>query len=458
MLFTKQFGTSNFETIYGIATDPNDNLYVTGITAGDLAAPMQATDSDAFVAKYDSEGNQLWIEQFGQNSIFQSFGLDVDADGNAYLTGIDVKPSIDLATDDFWAAKFDTNGNQQWFTEVNGFDDAFDESYDITVSEDGSLYTTGWTLGDLEAPGANAGVYDAHITKFDNAGEREWIRQFGSSDYDWSSGIDTDSQGNVYAAGWTLGDLEGTNAGSYDVWLSKYDSLGNQQWLQQFGSVDNDQGFDLFIDSSDNLFLTGFTDGSLAGTNAGSFDAWAARYNTEGQQIWRQQFGTSDFDQAYAITGDNAGGLFVTGVTQGSFGDVSAGSFDSWVAKLDAESGTLVDFSGTSQPGKSVSSPSLGASAGSPQLTDEDISYINIFFEDFLASLNIDSYGTGLEAYLGNPYGQPMPPSAAVPEPSSGIGLLLIAAAAWASTKLRPQPRSIRKPTGQLALEFDKAV
>jgi hypothetical protein len=444
LLFTQQFGTSSFETISGIATDPEGNFYVAGITAGDLAGPKQATDSDAFVAKFDSEGNQQWIQQFGQNSIFQSYSIDVDAAGNAYLTGIDVKPSeTEIATDDFWAAKFDTNGNQEWFTEVGSSDDAFDESYDVTVSNDGSVYTTGWTLGDLGAP--NAGVYDAHITKFDNDGEVEWIQQLGTSDYEWGWGVDTDSQGNVYAAGWTLGDLGGENAGSYDIWLTKYDSQGNQQWLQQFGSAEDDQGFDLFIDSNDNIFLTGYTKSDLAGNNAGSFDAWAARYDTDGNQIWLEQFGTPDFDQAYAITSDAAGNLFVTGVTQGSLGDSNSGSFDTWTAKLDIGSGGLLDFSGIS-PADSVSTVSFASSIdNSPQLTDEDANYIGGFFKDFLASLGIGSDGSGIETLLSNPYGEPTPPPVSVPEPSFGAGLLVVATLSWASAKLRSHFKSTSK-------------
>jgi Ca2+-binding RTX toxin-like protein len=432
LLFTRQFGTDSFDTISDIATDPQGNFYVAGITASDLAAPKQGNDTDAFVAKFDSNGNQLWIEQFGQNSIFQTFSIDVDAQGNSYLSGLDVRPSpTDIATDDFWVSKFDTNGNQQWFVETASVDDAFDESYGITVSDDGSVYATGWTLGDLprvDSPGSfqNEGLYDGHITKFDNNGERQWIRQFGTSDYDWSWDVDTDSQGNVYATGWTLGDLAGTgSAGSYDAFLIKYDSQGNQQWIEQFGSAGDDEGFELFIDNNDNLFLTGYTQGNLGGQNAGSFDPWVARYDTSGNQVWIQQFGTTDFDQAYGITSDSSGSLYVTGVTQGSLGDTNAGSFDGWVAKLDTESGTLLDFSDAPVPVNASSAKALLASdisapvpvnaspaqvlpaseTSAPQVTNQEmVDFIGNYFEEFIASNSILSDPTG-EALLSAIYG-----------------------------------------------------
>jgi len=425
LLWTKQFGTSTLDTISGIDTDPQGNIYVSGITSGDLARPKQGDSTDAFVAKFDSNGNQQWIQQFGQNLIFQSFSIDVDNAGNAYLTGIDVSsaPVPLFATDNYWTAKFDTNGNRQWFTETgsvpNGSEnDEFDESYGVTVGNDGSVYASGWTRGDLplvDSPGVtqNAGLYDAQITKYDNSGQVQWIRQFGTADYEWAWRPGTDSQGNVYATGWTLGNLGGPNAGSYDPWLVKYDSQGNQQWITQFGSAGDDEAFNLYIDKNDHIFVTGYTNGSLGGANAGGFDAWAAEYDTAGNQVWLTQFGTPDTDQVYGITGDNAGNLYITGVTQGSLGATNAGSFDGWTAKLDAASGTLLDFSGTAQSVNTssvveplvsdISTPepvnaspvleTLASDTITPQPTNQEmVGFIGTFFQEFIRDNNVQAY------------------------------------------------------------------
>jgi hypothetical protein len=354
-LWVKQFGSSSFDTIYGIATDNQGNFYVAGTTQGNLGAIKQAANSDAWVAKYDSDGNQQWIQQFGSDIITTAFSIDVDTDSNVYLSGITVEPSDPpaFAKDNFWVTKYDTNGSRQWFTQY-GVPDTFSESYGMTVSGDGNIYATGWTLGDLE--GKNAGLYDNWIGKFDNNGQLEWIKQFGSQDYDWGWSIATDSNNNAYATGWTLGDLAGKNAGSYDGWLAKYDSKGNQQWIKQFGTPGDDESFHTYIDSNDNIFLTGYTDGNLGGLNAGSYDAWVAAFDIDGNQKWITQFGTPELDEALSIIGDNAGNLYVTGLTEGSLGDLNTGSFDAWIAKLNANSGSLLDFFGTSKP---VNDPAL---------------------------------------------------------------------------------------------------
>lgn len=349
LLFTQQFGTSGFETIYGIDTDNQGNYYITGVTDSNsgFAGPQQADLLDTFVAKYDSSGTQQWIRQIGQNIIFNAFNIDVDPDtGDVFISGANVRSSLENP-DDAFVIKFDTDGNQQWFTETgtSGFLN-FDETYGLTVANDGSVYATGWTVGNLG--GINAGLYDNWIAKYDNAtGEQQWVVQYGTPDYEWSWDVRTDSSGNVYTAGWTLGSLGGTNAGSYDSYLTKYDSSGNQLWIRQFGTAGDDEAYSLYIDETDNIFVGGYTDGSLGGTNAGSFDPWVAQYDTDGNQIWITQFGTSDRDELYGLTGDAEGNLYVTGITQGSFGALNAGSFDGWTAKLDAASGTLLNFNGT---------------------------------------------------------------------------------------------------------------
>jgi len=346
VLFLQQFGTSGFETIYGIDTDNQGNYYVAGVTDGELGGSRQAESLDTFVAKYDSDGNQLWIRQIGENVIFNAFNLAVDqGTGDVFISGADVGDSLE---DDTFVIKFDTNGNQQWSTRTGtqGFL-IFDESYGLTVSQSGSVYATGWTSGDLG--GVNAGLYDNWLAKYDNdTGETEWIVQYGTPDYEWSWDVRTDSAENVYTTGWTLGNLGGDNAGSFDAYLSKFDSQGNLLWINQFGGEGDDEAYSLYIDGSDNLFVGGYTDGDLGGSNAGSFDAWVAKFDAEGNQVWITQFGTGDRDELYGLAADDRGNLYATGITKGSMGAVNAGSFDGWTAKLDALSGELQDFSGES--------------------------------------------------------------------------------------------------------------
>ena len=349
-LWSQQFGTTDTENSWALAND-GSNIYVAGNTTGDLVGSNLGGE-DVYLSKFDSDGNQLWTRQFGSSTFDQSFAVVTDSQGNIYQSGYtignvggpnkneeDIQPSTDP-----WLTKFDSDGNQLWTRQFGTISN--DDTYGLATDKDDNIIMGGWTFKDLA--GENAGFYDPWITKFDGDGNQLWTSQFGTVDYDFLWDLDTDSNGNIYATGWTLGDLGGVNAGSYDPWIAKYDSNGNQQWLRQFGTSGDDGSFlgGVEVDSNDNIFLTGYTDSNLGGDNAGSYDAWVARYDTEGNQVWLEQFGTSDYDYAGSVSSDNNSSLYVTGVTEGSLGDLNAGSYDSWVAKLDIGSGHLQDFSG----------------------------------------------------------------------------------------------------------------
>ena len=360
-LWSQQFGTAGVETAWALAND-GSNIYVVGDTSGDLGNSNQG-GRDVYLAKFDSDGNQQWIQQLGSFSLEQSFGITTDKKGNIYVSGqslgdlggpnknvgqnlgsTEATQSSIVPTTDSFVTKFDSDGNQLWIEKFGTAE--LDDFYNIAIDQDGNVFAGGPTMSNLE--GEDAELYDSWLVKLDNDGQLEWLEQFGTPDYEFLWDIDTDTEGNVYATGWTLGNLGGENAGSYDTWLAKYDSKGNQLWIEQFGTSGDDSSLlgGIDVDSNDNIFLTGYTDGNLGGPNAGFYDAWVAKYDNDGNQLWIEQFGTPDYDVGLTVTTDISGNLYVTGFTEGSLGDINAGATDGWIAKLDAESGTFQDFSG----------------------------------------------------------------------------------------------------------------
>ena len=142
-------------------------------------------------------------------------------------------------------------------------DDDFAQS--VTVDSSGNIYISGGTYGSLD--GTNAGSVDAFLTKFDTSGNELWTEQLGTAYTDGSNAVATDSAGNVYISGITAGDLGGTNAGANDAFLTKYDASGNLQWSRQIGTISDDRSYSVAVDSSGNIFISGFTRGDLNGGN-----------------------------------------------------------------------------------------------------------------------------------------------------------------------------------------------
>lgn len=377
----QQFGTSVSDGANAVVTDKDGNFYLIGTTSGNLFSSKQSGGEDSWVAKYDSGGNLVWGRQFSATSADVlsngAFGLQVDDTGNVYVSGLAIKQNrntdiFDFAVqDDSWVTKFDSNGNQQWFTEIGSF--FFDENYDLAVDKDGNTYAVGWTQGLVGVGGQESDPsrqllkYDAWVAKFDTNGQRQWVQQLGSTDQDleFAWGVDTDSQGNVYLTGWQTTGTVGTSSQSYDIFLSKLNSQGTLQWAKEFGSPGDDGMLlaDMEIDASDNIFLIGYTNDKLGkGQKDNTYNAWVGRFDTEGNNKWIQQFGSKkNLDYATGVSADNNGKLYVTGFTEGALGTSSNGAngaaVDAWLAQLDVEKGKLQKFIGSPKDITGIENP-----------------------------------------------------------------------------------------------------
>ncbi len=314
-LWTKQLGTSEGDRAYKMNTDSAGNIYLTGTTKG-ILGKNSAGDWDAWIGKYDSNGNQLWIQELGSATTDESSSTATDNAGNTYLTGATWGnlAGSNAGKWDAWIAQYDSNGNQVWAKQIGTPEE--DHSYAIAVDNQGNAYLAGYTQGNLFAP--NAGNWDAWIAKYDRNGNQIWAQQIGTPSEDQAKGIATDSQGNIYLTGWTEGAMS-ENQGSFDAWMAKYDPNGNQLWIQQLGSAGSEGALDLTIDSEDRIYLTGNTWGDLASPNAGNNDAWAAEYNSDGNLLWKRQLGSAGEDLAFGVAVGEPGKLYIGGWTDGAF-------------------------------------------------------------------------------------------------------------------------------------------
>ena len=189
----------------------------------------------------------------------------------------------------------------------------------------GGVFVGGTTEAGLTMPAQ--GGPDAWVARYDKDGGLLWLEQVGSLGVDevWASACD--HAGGVVVAGSTTGDLGGTNAGLSDAWIARYDGIGNLLWTRQLGSNGNDRAQGLACGPSGELFVVGLTEGTLGSSSAGGQDAWVARYDNSGNQLWLQQIGTPALDHACAVETDGVGGLFIAGATGGdSLGGVRKGS------------------------------------------------------------------------------------------------------------------------------------
>lgn len=335
--WTRQFGTPSSDYVGGIFADLT-GVYVVGDTGAALPGQVYAGGTDVFIRKYDSDGNEIWTHQFGTPSTDHAFGVSGDSSG-VYMVGetSGVLPgSTGAGSADAFVRKYDSDGNHLWTRQFGT--SARDEALDISAGSNG-IYVVGATQGVF--PGQTGlGSGDVFVRKYKSNGNEVWTRQFGSSFGDIAYGVSVDATG-VYVAGETDGTLPGqTSAGGGDAFIRKYKPNGREVWTRQFGTPSYDEAFGVSSGSA-GVYVSGYTDGVLPGqTSLGGWDAYARKYDADGNEVWTFQFGTSSND--YALRNANDGtGLYVAGQVGGDLpGQSSAGGADPFVVKL-SEGGTV---------------------------------------------------------------------------------------------------------------------
>lgn len=258
-----------------------------------------------------------WTRQLN----FASHDVSADGLGNVYISGFtngNTADDVDAAL-----AEYDELGNLQWTRTLST--NVEDWSWGVSADGLGNVYQSGHT-------GGIAGSSDAYVAKYDAAGNRQWIRLLGTDANESSHGVFADRLGNVLISGYTIGNLNGPNAGGLDVFVAKYDALGIRQWTRQFGTSTEENGWRVSGDLQGNAYVTGSTSGSLGGTNAGSLDAFVTKYDASGNLQWTRQFGTSEIDRGRGVSADNQGNVFVSGWINGS----EDGNENAFVAKYDS--------------------------------------------------------------------------------------------------------------------------
>lgn len=342
--WTRQTGTSTYDACTGVSADAQGNVYISGYTVVSASEPGAGTtySEDIFLSKFTTSGILEWTRQIGSTSDEWSTGVFADVLGNVYVSGY-TRGSLagqSAGLGDAFVIKYDLSGNLQWARQLGTA--TWDSSYGVSADSLGNVYIAGTTEGNLNGP--NAGGNDVFLSKFDPAGNLQWNRQWGTAGNDVGHSISVDSAGNLYISGNTSGSLGGPNAGDDDVFISKCDPAGNLLWIRQIGTNANEWSTSVSADSLGNVYISGNTFGSLAGPLVGSADGFVSKYDALGNPQWIRQIGTVDVDYSYGVAADVIGNSYVSGYTSGSLGAPNAGGYDAFVAKFSTipEPGTLL--------------------------------------------------------------------------------------------------------------------
>ncbi len=180
-------------------------------------------------------------------------------------------------------------------------------------------------------------------------GKYDWAKSFGSSGSDIGADITISNDGSIFISGWTTGNLNNqihagvanNSDGINDSYVMKLDSDGNELWTKLFGTTEEDQGYAVHISSDGFIYITGETSGNLNNQlNNGEADIFITKLNSDGREIWTKIFGTTRDDLAWGSEIDENNNLYLFGETHGNLnGEInnSEGLEDGFVMKVDSD-------------------------------------------------------------------------------------------------------------------------
>ena len=210
-------------------------------------------------------------------SLFSSDNFNVSGQSDGGLDG-----NINSWSDDIFLVKYNSSGTKQWTKKLGIFDN--ESGVSMTVDSSDNIYVTGYTR-EVYDGNSNSENYDIFLMKYNSSGTKQWTKQLGNSAADIGMGVTVDSSDNIYVTGIASGGRD-RNTGSVgeDIVLVKYNPSGTKQWTKQLGSSSSNFAWDVTVDSSDNIYVTGFTNGNFEENfnQESYYDIFLAKYNSDG--------------------------------------------------------------------------------------------------------------------------------------------------------------------------------
>jgi hypothetical protein len=328
--WVKSFGGTQNDYSYKISTDNTGNLYVSGrfLSTVDFD-PSAATytissngNTDAFIAKYTSAGNFVYVNTFGQTGYDEVSYHQTDLTGNVYLTGsfggiVDFDPSPATYTlsagggNSIYTAKYSPTGAFLWANKITSSTNSSDVIR-MALDNSGNFVICGG-LGDATdfdpSPSnytlAPIGYGDAYVAKYNSSGNFLWANKVATTNSGaYSYGQDVaihPTNGDVYLTGSFNGPQDfdpspatftlTTGLNFDDMFVSKYNTSGALQYAFNSNSQGVMVGISIKVNASNDMLLTGLYDQvsdfdpspatySLALPSQGYGDIFFAKYST----------------------------------------------------------------------------------------------------------------------------------------------------------------------------------
>ena len=266
-----------------IAVAHDNSVVIAGQTESDLFAKV-GKNSGVVMKLNSSSGSILWGIQpnttlsstlscvcIGNDGDIVSGGYEYTTKNSAYT--LNKFSIVDGAA--LWSYLWNPN---DFFDDDTIASSIYIVPYAVCAGAADDLFLTGYTIGEPFGQ-ASYGAADYFVAKHNAVnGDLNWVSQFGTSNNDLAFDIASTGDGDVVVVGTTYGSLYGQSGGGIDIFIVKIDKNQGIVLLGfQMGTAYDDEARSVSIDASGYLFVAGSTRGDLFGSTAGSYQIFICK-------------------------------------------------------------------------------------------------------------------------------------------------------------------------------------
>lgn len=312
------WGGDQADSAFSMDIDKENNIYLAGYTKS-----FGAGDEDLSLLKFNSSGELQWNVTWGDTNRDNGGYIAVDSQGYGYLVGF---KNQGVNNNDMWLIKYNSSGQIEWNKQIwPATASFFYIPEDIAVDSDDYIYITGYRYN------ISMDMTDLILLKYNSLGDLIWDRIWGANNTknEVGRGIAFDTSDNIY--------LVSQNSSNYvafrrNIILLKYNNSGGYQWSKVWNKDYINIGWDITLDSCNNIYITGIRDL----TGSGNKDLLLLKYNNTGDFQWNRTWDGSDTDYGKSIVCDSMDNIFITGYTNllGVDNDILIAKYDSQGNKL----------------------------------------------------------------------------------------------------------------------------
>jgi hypothetical protein len=325
--------TSNQDASTGTTTaaatvvDSSGNVYVLGNATGNIGSELNQGTQDVYLTKYDSAGNVVWQNLVGSAGSASGTSMALDPAGGVVIAGsttADLTPgAVANGNADSFVASYDAQGDQNWVQQIPTL--ATNQANAVSVDASGNIYIGGSVSGGVIGAGqTSTGGGDAYLAKLDSKGHIVAENQFGTSGADQVSATATGSDGSLYVASVQNGQAivskyAGGAITSAPTWS---ENLGT---LQSGGAISGltVSGSQVYVSgTTSNTNLTAGGQATVATASSGGTDAFVMGLTDNGSSVTANTVsyvGTAGSDQGGQVTVGPDGTIYLAGTTTGTF-------------------------------------------------------------------------------------------------------------------------------------------